>query len=103
MTTINPKRLQEIEEYMASQKRLDTPSESTPQPDNLHVTPEQATPKNDLYDYAKFRLHTPSEMLKEKRWVRYFLKPKAEGGTAKVPLGNHSDPSTWSDFHVAVD
>jgi hypothetical protein len=41
-------------------------------------------------------------MLKEKRFVRYFLKPKPEGGSAKIPLGNHSDPSTWSSFDEAV-
>jgi hypothetical protein len=41
-------------------------------------------------------------MLLEKRWVRYFLKPKSEGGTAKIPLGNHSDPNTWSTFDECV-
>src|SRR6266481_2773355 len=109
MTTINHKRLQEIEEYMASQKRLDTSSESAPtletklpEPETLHVTPEQTSLKNDLFDYAKFRLYTPSEMLQEKRWVRYFLKAKPEGGTAKIPLGNHSDPETWSYFDDCV-
>lgn len=34
--------------------------------------------------------------------MRYFLKDKPEGGTAKILLGNHSDPSTWSTFDWAV-
>lgn len=58
--------------------------------------------QNKLFDEAKFRACLPPEMLQEKRWVRYFLKPKAEGGTAKIPLGNHSDPATWSTFDDAV-
>src|SRR5438874_6514000 len=62
----------------------------------------KSTP-NDLFDEKKFRQHIPTEMLQEKRWVRYFLKPKPDGqGTAKIPLGNHSDPSTWSTFDDAV-
>jgi hypothetical protein len=40
----------------------------------------------------------PREMLSEKRFVRYFLQPKADGGSAKIPLGNHSDPATWLTF-----
>jgi len=55
-----------------------------------------------LFDEQKFRKCLPAEMLKEKRFVRYFLKPKPEGGTAKIPLGNHSDPSTWSTFDDCV-
>jgi len=51
---------------------------------------------------AKFQKCLPSEMLKEPRFVRYFLKSKPEGGTAKIPLGNHSDPATWSTFDDAV-
>src|SRR5579864_4133334 len=62
----------------------------------------KSTPENALFDEAKFRQYIPPEMLQEKRWVRYFLKPKPEGGTAKIPLGNHSDPSTWSTFDDAV-
>ncbi len=54
------------------------------------------------FDEKKFRALLPPEMLKEKRFVRYFLKAKPEGGTAKIPLGNHSDPSTWSTFDDAV-
>ncbi len=42
-------------------------------------------------------------MLEQKRWVRYYLKPKPEGGSAKIPFGNHSDPATWSTFYDAVD
>jgi len=60
------------------------------------------TPNDNLFDEKMFRQHIPSEMLAEKRWVRYFLKPKPEGGTAKIPLGNHSDPATWSTFDDAV-
>ncbi len=55
-----------------------------------------------LFDEKKFRASLPAEMLNQKRFVRYFLKPKPEGGTAKIPLGNHSDPSTWSTFDVCV-
>ncbi len=55
-----------------------------------------------IFDEQKFRECTPSEMLQEKRWVRYFLKEKPEGGTAKIPLGNHSDPSTWEDFNMCA-
>src|SRR5437016_3499156 len=59
--------------------------------------------KKQPFDVAKFRQLLPPEMLKEKRFVRYFLKPKIEGGNAKVPLGNHSDPATWSTFDEAVN
>ncbi len=55
-----------------------------------------------LFNEKKFRESLPPEMLKEKRWVRYFLSPKPEGGTAKIPLGSHSDPSTWSSFDECV-
>ena len=55
-----------------------------------------------LFDEKKFRSSLPAEMLAEKRFVRYFLKAKPEGGTAKIPLGNHSDPNTWSTFDDAV-
>jgi AAA domain len=55
-----------------------------------------------LFDEKKFRESLPLEMLKEKRFVRYFLKAKPEGGTAKIPLGNHSDPNTWSTFDDCV-
>lgn len=55
-----------------------------------------------LFDEKKFRAALPPEMLLERRWVRYFLKPKPEGGTAKIPLGNHSDPNTWSTFDDCV-
>ena len=41
-------------------------------------------------------------MLQEPRWVRYFLQPKPEGGTAKIPLGSHSDPGTWRSFDECV-
>jgi hypothetical protein len=54
------------------------------------------------FDAQKFRDHLPSEMLAEKRFVRYFLQPKEGGGTAKIPLGNHSDPETWSTFDDCV-
>jgi hypothetical protein len=54
------------------------------------------------FDPRKFRAALPAEMLAEKRWVRYFIKPKPEGGTAKIPLGNHSDPNTWSTFDDCV-
>lgn len=55
-----------------------------------------------LFDEKKFRASLPAEMLAEKRFVRYFLKAKPEGGTAKIPLGNHSDPSTWGTFDDCV-
>lgn len=55
-----------------------------------------------LFDEKKFRAALPAEMLQEKRWVRYFLKAKPEGGTAKIPLGNHSDPNTWSTFDECI-
>lgn len=55
-----------------------------------------------LFNEKKFREALPAEMLAEPRFVRYFLKPKPEGGTAKIPLGNHSDYSTWSTFDDCV-
>lgn len=55
-----------------------------------------------LFDEKKFRASLPAEMLAEKRFVRYFLQPKEGGGTAKIPLGNHSDPNTWSTFDDCV-
>jgi hypothetical protein len=55
-----------------------------------------------LFDEKKFRSLLPSEMLTEKRFVRYFLQDKPGGGTAKIPLGNHSDPATWSTFDECV-
>jgi hypothetical protein len=56
------------------------------------LTPnQQATEK-------KIRAFFPPELLSERRWCRYFLKPKPEGGTAKIPLASHSDPNTWSTF-----
>jgi hypothetical protein len=57
---------------------------------------------NPQFDEAKFRALLPSEMLKEKRFVRYFLQPKEGGGTAKIPLGNHSDKTTWEDFNMCA-
>lgn len=41
-------------------------------------------------------------MLSEKRFVRFFLKPKGNGLTAKIPLGNHSDPATWDTFENCI-
>lgn len=56
-----------------------------------------------LFDEKKFRANLPAEMLLEKRFVRFFVKPKPGGkGTAKIPLGNHSDPATWSTFDECV-
>lgn len=57
---------------------------------------------NKLFNEANFRKCLPAEMLKERRFVRYFLKDKPEGGTAKIPLGSHSDPATWSTFDDCV-
>src|SRR5580700_12351163 len=54
------------------------------------------------FDEQLFRDCLPPEMLSEKRFVRYFLKPKPEGGTTKIPIGSHSDPATWSTFDEAV-
>jgi P4 family phage/plasmid primase-like protien len=54
------------------------------------------------FNEQKFRKLLPPEMLREKRFVRYFLQAKPEGGTAKIPLGNHSDSATWSRFDDAV-
>src|ERR1700730_13689861 len=59
--------------------------------------------KKPLFNKANFILHFPYELRQEKRWVRYFLKAKPEGGTAKIPLGNHSDPNTWSTFDDCVN
>jgi len=58
--------------------------------------------KTALFDEQLFRQCIPAAMLQEKRWVRYFLKDKPEGGTAKIPLGNHSDPNTWDTFDNCV-
>jgi len=71
---------------------------------NTNSTPISNNPiKTSLFDEAKFRASLPAEMLSQKRFVRYFLQPKADGiGYAKVPLGNHSDPTTWSTFDEAV-
>jgi hypothetical protein len=55
-----------------------------------------------LFDEKKFREVIPPEILKAKRWMRFFLQPKAEGGSAKIPLGSHSDQSTWSTFEECV-
>ena len=56
-----------------------------------------------LFNEAKFRETLPPEMLAQKRWVRYFLQPKPDGnGNAKIPLGSHSDDSTWSTFDECV-
>ncbi len=57
--------------------------------------------KPQFYE-QKFRKCIPPEMLAQKRWVRYFLKPKPEGGSAKIPLGNHSDSSTWETFNMCA-
>ena len=56
-----------------------------------------------LFDEKTFRDTIPPEMLKERRWVRYFLQPKPDGsGVAKIPLGSHSDESTWVSFDEAA-
>src|ERR1700680_921236 len=57
---------------------------------------------NELFDEAKFRKALPPEMLQEKRFVRYFLQAKKGGATSKIPLGNHSDSSTWGTFDECV-
>jgi AAA domain len=44
----------------------------------------------------------PPEMLSERRFMRYFQKPKGNGLTAKIPIGSHSDSSTWSTFDECV-
>ena len=42
-------------------------------------------------------------MLAAKRWMRFFLKPKADGrGTSKIPLGDHGKPETWDTFENCV-
>jgi P4 family phage/plasmid primase-like protien len=55
-----------------------------------------------IFNEQKFRKLLPPEMLLEKRFVRYFLQAKPEGGIGKIPLASHSDPSTWSTFDEAV-
>ena len=55
-----------------------------------------------LFDEKKFRQHLPSEMLVAKRWMRFFLEPKPDGGTAKIPLGDHGKPETWDTFDNCV-
>jgi len=59
---------------------------------------------SDQQQYVEqLRQVLPAEMLAEKRFVRYFLKPKPDGqGTAKIPLGSHSDSSTWDTFENCV-
>lgn len=59
---------------------------------------------NKLFDEQQFRKYIPSEMLKEKRWVRYFLSPKPDGKSfAKIPIGaDHSKPDTWNDFNTCA-
>src|ERR1039458_4508656 len=64
--------------------------------------PKIAPPSKALFDEKKFREMLPPEMLLEKRWMRYFLQPKATGGSAKIPLGNHAEESTWSTFDECV-
>src|ERR1700693_3359908 len=100
---MDPKRRLEVEAYLSKQ-RSDAPTPTVKKPDAspLYVTPKQAT-TIEKFDGAKFRKLLPPEMLKEKRFVRYFLKAKPEGGTAKIPLGNHSDPATWSTFDDCVN
>jgi len=95
MTAIDPqyKRLQALA-AQPPQKRSEGPTSPV-----LKATSART---NQLFDEKTFRACLPSEMLKEKRWVRYFLKSKPEGGTAKIPLGNHSDPETWSTFDECV-
>src|SRR5438552_5423665 len=57
---------------------------------------------NTKFDEQKFRKCLPPEMLAEKRFVRYFLQAKEGGGTSKIPLGSHSDASTWDTFENCV-
>lgn len=55
------------------------------------------------FDVSKFRKCLPAEMLKERRFVRYFLKAKPDGnGTSKIPLGDHGKSETWDTFENCV-
>ena len=65
-------------------------------------TPIALAPKAKLFDENLFRATVPEEMLKARRWMRWFLKPKAEGGYAKIPLGSHTDHTTWDTFSNCV-
>jgi len=89
---------------MAEQQNNTVVNPYLPSPAVMEEAAEQARKKTttSLFDEKKFREAIPPEMLLEKRWVRFFLKPKEGGGTAKVPLANHSDPNTWSTFNDAV-
>ena len=65
--------------------------------------------KTSLFDEELFRKYVPVEMMAECRWVRFFLKNKEGGGTAKIPLGarlgergDHADESTWGTFNECV-
>ena len=48
----------------------------------------------------KIRKSAWKDYLQEKRWCAWFKgDPKPDGdGFAKVPIGSHSDPETWSTF-----
>src|SRR5690242_2465007 len=103
----DPKRMRDLqthypEAFKSAPATEDSPKTKTPSETKSPEPEASLRTHNRLFDEAKFRACIPAEMLKEKRWVRYFLKPKPEGGTAKVPLGNHSDQNTWSTFDGAV-
>ena len=63
-----------------------------------------------LFNEALFRENVPPEMLAASRWVRFFIKPKADGvGTAKIPIGarrgevaDSTDESTWGTFDECI-
>jgi AAA domain len=99
---MDDKRKAEIAAYLAA--RAGTTPEPTPQTTPVPPLPpiENVVPKMALFDERTFRENLPPVMLIEKRFVRYFLQPKEGGGTAKIPLGNHSDKSTWSAFYDCV-
>ena len=58
--------------------------------------------KTAIFDEGVFREKLPPEMLTARRWMRYYLKQKADGGTSKIPIGDMADESTWSTFDECV-
>ncbi|MGA9798582.1 MAG: AAA family ATPase [Terriglobales bacterium] len=101
MTAIDPqyKRLQAL---AANPPQKPSEGPTSPVQKVAELPPPTPSMGKSTLAWATFKQLLPPEMLKEKRFVRYFLKDKPEGGTAKIPLGNHSDESTWSTFDECV-
>ncbi len=110
LTDPNYKRHLELQRQLEREQQTQTPIDGgKPEMALQHLQEVQEQKRNPhkarttkLFDEVLFRATLPPEMLAEKRFVRFFLKPKAEGGTAKIPLGNHADPQTWDYFDNCV-